>query len=169
MLKWLLISTDWLLPFPGTTSERQSHSTHDKQLELTCFLRGGGKGGVCSTGFTTVWLLFQRPRITINQPLLLGLNDRTLQKPAAGTLPEQRRVRPNWFWHSDPHCLSHSQLRKIATQVWIKTCWLSQEILIERHTWWKGLFFYVIYIVLSRKVKKCLIMGVIIDVRYKII
>lgn len=45
MLKWLLISTDWSLPFPGTTSERQSHSTHDKQLELTCFLRGGGNGG----------------------------------------------------------------------------------------------------------------------------
>lgn len=119
MLKWLLISADWSLLFPGTTSERQSHSTHDKQLELTCFLRVGGVWGGSSTGFTTVWLLFQRPRITINQPLLLGLNDRTLQKPAAGTLPEQRRVSPNWFWHSNPY-LSHSQLRKFTSEVWIK-------------------------------------------------
>lgn len=31
-------------------------------------------------------------RITIKQPLLLGLNDPTLQKAAAGTLPEQRQV-----------------------------------------------------------------------------
>lgn len=45
---------------------------------------------------------------------------------------------PNWFWHSNPHCLSHSQLRKIAAQVWIKTCWL-QEPQIEHSTWWKVL------------------------------
>lgn len=73
-----------------------SKATHDKQLELTCLLTGGGGGGGgsggCSTGFTTVWLLFQHPRITINQPLLLGLNDGTVQKAAAGALPEQRQA-----------------------------------------------------------------------------
>lgn len=69
-------------------------ATHDKQLELTCLLMGvgwGGSGG-CSTGFATVWLLFQHPRITIKQPLLLGLNDGTVQEAAAGALPEQRRA-----------------------------------------------------------------------------
>ena len=76
-------------------------------------------------------LLFQRSKITINQPLLSGLNDRTLQKPAAGTLPEQCRVSPNWFWHSGPRCLSQSQLRKITCEVWIKTCWL-QEMQTEQ-------------------------------------
>lgn len=129
-LKWVLISTDWL-PLPvRTRRERQSHLTHDKQLELTCFVRGS------PAGFTTVWLLFQRPRITINQPLLSGLNDWALQKPAAGTLPERCRVSPNWFWHGNPHCLSHSQLRKITSEVWIKTYW-TQEIRIEQRPRWK--------------------------------
>lgn len=39
-LKGLLISTDLLQLFPGATSERESYLTHDKQFELTCFLRG---------------------------------------------------------------------------------------------------------------------------------
>lgn len=93
-LKWLLIRSDWL--FPGTTSAQQSHSRQAAWTKL--FSDGweggrvGGANGGCSTGFATVWLLFQHPRITITEPLLLGLNDRTLQKAAAGTLPEQRQV-----------------------------------------------------------------------------
>lgn len=100
-------------------------ATRDKQLELTCFLTGGWRAvGVARLGSPQCGCCSSIQGVQLTSHSCWGLMTEHCKRQQQGHFLNSGRLASNWFWHSNPRCLSHSQLRKITAQVWIKTCWL---------------------------------------------
>lgn len=112
ILKWLLISSDCSAAL--SMDKWAADPLHTWQAAWTNMLSDGwGRGGVgVALSSPQCGCCSSVQGLQLTSHSCWGLMTERCTSQQRGHFLNSTAFASNWFWHSDPHCLSHSQLRK---------------------------------------------------------